>query len=64
MPKTKCSGIMISDFVDRNGYSSLTDEEFTTAKQSNPTIKQYARHGKAGKDSGTPQNLKFKYWLK
>ena len=43
MPKSKGSGIMISDFIDKNGYLSLTDEEFTRAKLSNPTIKQYAR---------------------
>ena len=43
MPKTKGPGIMISDFINKNGYLSLTDDEFARAKLSNPTIKQYAR---------------------
>ena len=36
MPKTKGSAIMVSDFIDRNRYLALSDEEFTSAKQANP----------------------------
>lgn len=39
-PKSKGSGIMVSDFVDeRNGYLALTEEEH----QDNPSIKRQAR---------------------
>ena len=43
-PKSKGSGIMVSDFIDeRNGYLQLTDEEFERARSADPTIKQRAR---------------------
>ena len=43
-PKSKGSGIMISDFIDeRNGYLELTQEEYEEAKKKNPSIKKYAR---------------------
>lgn len=38
-PKSKGSGIMISDFIDeRIGYLALTDEEFKKAKEEDITI--------------------------
>ena len=44
LPKTKGSGIMVSDFVEEHGgYLILTDEEFEDAKKKNPSIKQCAR---------------------
>ena len=43
-PKSQGSGIMVSDFVDeKNGYLSLSDEEFVKAKADNPNLKQQAR---------------------
>ena len=43
-PKSKGSGIMISDFIDeRNGYLELTQEEYEEAKKKNPSIKKCAR---------------------
>ena len=40
-PKSKGSGIMVSDFVDeRNGYLQLTDEEFERARSADPTNHQ------------------------
>ena len=43
-PKSKGSGIMVSDFVDeRNGYLRLTDEEYERVRAKDPTIKQEAR---------------------
>lgn len=43
-PKSKGSGIMVSDFIDeKNGYLALTEEEYEAAKQADPTIKRYAR---------------------
>ena len=43
-PKSKGSGIMVSDFIDeRNGYLRLTDEEFTQAQTKDPSIRQEAR---------------------
>ena len=43
-PKSKCAGIMVSDFVDeRNGYLALTNEEFDRLSQTNPDIKKQAR---------------------
>ena len=43
-PKSKGSGIMISDFIsEQSGYLSLTDDEYERAKQKYPTIKTYAR---------------------
>ena len=42
-PKSKGSGIMVSDFVDeRNGYLALTDAEFEAGKRSNPNLQQQA----------------------
>ena len=35
---------MVSDFVDEhNGFLALTDEEYEQAKQTNPSVKNYAR---------------------
>ena len=43
-PKSKGSGIMVSDFVDeRCGYLSLTDDEFSLARLTNPNIRKQAR---------------------
>ena len=43
-PKSKRSGIMVSDFIDeRNGYLRLTDEEFEQANAKDITINQCAR---------------------
>ena len=43
-PKNKGSGIMVSDFVDEiNGYLCLTQEEFTRARETDPTIQMEAR---------------------
>ena len=43
-PKSKGSGIMVSDFIEeRGGYLHLTDEEFERAKQTNTTIRKYGR---------------------
>ena len=42
-PKSKGSGIMVSDFIEeRGGYLHLTDEEFERAKQTDTTIRKYA----------------------
>ena len=44
LPKTKGSGVMVSDFVDKHdGYLRLTDKQFALAKVGNPTIAQTAR---------------------
>ena len=43
-PKTKGSGIMVSDFIEQhNGYLRLTDAEFAVAKTADPDIVQTAR---------------------
>ena len=43
-PKTKGSGIMISDYIDQqNGFLRLSDEEFAVAKTVDPNIVQSAR---------------------
>ena len=43
-PKSKGSGIMISDFIsERDGYLALTDKKYTAAKQGDPSIRKYAR---------------------
>ena len=43
-PKSRGCGIMISDFISENhGYLQLTQEEYDEVKQSNPTIRKYAR---------------------
>ena len=44
LPKTKGSGIMVSDFIDEhNGYLCLTNEEFKQAKQTNADMVQEAK---------------------
>ena len=44
LPKTKGSGIMVSDFVEEHGgYLQLTDSELEQAKQHYPGIKKSAR---------------------
>lgn len=43
-PKSRGAGIMLSDFIDeRNGFLSLTDEEYERSKQANPSARKYAR---------------------
>ena len=43
-PKSKGSGIMVSDFVDEHyGYLALTDEELARAREMQPSLKQQAR---------------------
>ena len=43
-PKSKGSGIMVSDFVsERHGYLALTDEEYENAVKEDPTVRQQAR---------------------
>ena len=43
-PKGRDAGIMVSDFVDEhNGFLALTDEEYEQAKQTNLSVKNYAR---------------------
>lgn len=43
-PKLKGSGIMISDFIgERDGYLSLTEDEYKAAKEVDPSIRRYAR---------------------
>lgn len=43
-PKSKGSGIMVSDFIDeKNGYLALTQEEYDRAKIEDPKAKMYAR---------------------
>jgi len=43
-PKSKGSGIMISDFIDeKNGFLRLTQEEYDRAKQTDPNIWMEAR---------------------
>ena len=43
-PKSKGTGIMVSDFVDQiHGYLSLTKEEHSEAVKADPSIKKQAR---------------------
>ena len=43
-PKSKGSGIMVSDFLsERDGYLALTEDEYKKAKQMDPSIRKYAR---------------------
>ena len=43
-PKSKGSGIMVSDFVsERDGYLALTENEYQRAKRVDPSIRMYAR---------------------
>lgn len=47
-PKSKGSGIMVSDFVDEhNGFLALSDEEYDAAKTKHPNIRKYARDARA-----------------
>lgn len=41
--KSKGAGIMVSDFIDEQGFLALTDEEYEEAKKSDPQISKYAR---------------------
>ena len=44
LPKTKGSGIMVSDFVEEHGgFLQLTDKEFVEAKQQYPAIEKSAQ---------------------
>ena len=56
-PKSKGSGIMVSDFIcEKHGYLELTDEEYDEVKKTDPTIRKHARqtleYGKERKDTG------------
>ena len=43
-PKSKGSGIMVSDFIcEKHGYLELTDEEYDEVKKTDPTIRKHAR---------------------
>ena len=43
-PKSKGSGIMVSDFVsERDGYLALTENEYQRAKRVDPSIRMYTR---------------------
>ena len=43
-PKSKGSGIMVSDYVsERDGYLALTENEYQRAKRVDPSIRMYAR---------------------
>ena len=43
-PKSRGSGIMISDFIEEtNGYLALTQEEYDIVKVNNPSARMYAR---------------------
>ena len=42
-PKSKGSGIMVSDFIDEhNGFLQLTDKEYACVKEQDPTIRKCA----------------------
>ena len=42
-PKSKGSGIMVSDFIEEHsGFLALNDEEYECAKAANPNAKKYA----------------------
>ena len=44
LPKTKGSGVMVSDFVEEHeGYLHLSDEKYERARAINPAIPQSAR---------------------
>ena len=56
-PKSKGSGIMVSNFVDEcNGYLTLTGEEFEEGRKSNPKLEQQAlttiEYGETAKATG------------
>ena len=41
--KSKGSGIMVSDFIDkRNGYLRLTDKDYSRVKEKDSTIHKHA----------------------
>ena len=43
-PKSKGSGIRVSDFIDeRNGYLALTNEEYLKASKDDPAVTKEAR---------------------
>ncbi len=43
-PKSQGSSIMVSDFIEeKGGYLHFTGEEYEHAKETMPTIRQYAR---------------------
>lgn len=43
-PKSKGSGIMVSDFIEeKHGYLALTQEEYDRVKLTDPSAKMYAR---------------------
>lgn len=43
-PKSRGSGIMVSDFItERDGFLCLTEEEYQAAKRNNPNIRMSAR---------------------
>ena len=43
-PKSKGSGIMVSDFItERDGYLALSTQEYEAAKEEDPTSKKYVR---------------------
>ena len=43
-PKSRGSGIMVSDFItEKDGYLRLTEEEYQSAKEKNPGIRKAAR---------------------
>ena len=43
-PKSRGSGIMVSDFItEKDGYLRLTEEEYQVAKEKNPGIRKAAR---------------------
>ena len=43
-PKSKGSGIMVSDFIDEhNGFLALSDAEYEVAKSNDPKTRKYAR---------------------
>ena len=43
-PKSRGSGIMVSDFIEeKNGYLALTQEEHDQEKVTNPSVRMYAR---------------------
>ena len=44
---------MVSDFIDEhNGYLQLTDEEYASAKEKDPTIRKHSNTVRQVKDTG------------
>ena len=67
-PKSKRSGIMVSDFIDEhNGFLALSGEEHDKAKALNPRIHKYVREflvygeSREGRATGLGTNL---LWLR